>query len=116
MMMKPSHSGVRHRSRRRTDFEIIVKILENANGEILPSKLLLKANLNTARMARYTDLLVKNGLLTKKTIAYGNGKREVFMTTQEGIEYISTHKNMKQIFDGIGVVHKEARPLSKTLN
>jgi predicted transcriptional regulator len=110
-MMKSRPTGSNNkRVRRRTNMEIIAKILESANGQILPSKLILKANLNTRRMQIYSDMLLEMGLLVKKTVTLGGGdKRIVFMTSEKGLQFLSVLKGIKEIDREIGAAVKESK-------
>jgi predicted transcriptional regulator len=77
--------------------EIILQIFESANVEILPSNLLTKANLNTARMQRYTELLLEEELLIRKTVECGkNRNNEVFVTSREEMECIAVLKDLEE--------------------
>ena len=120
MMVKHrAHGPIKNRDRRRTNVEIVVKILESANGQILPSKLIMKANLNTRRMQRYSDMLVKDGLLSKKTVSLNGQRRILFVTSEEGLEYLSVLKGIKEIGSALqteGVEKTVGQSLGEKIN
>jgi predicted transcriptional regulator len=71
--------------------EIVVNILDAANGGASKTKLMYKAFLSYGQLKEYLSLLIENNL-----IEYRDGSHK-FKTTEKGLNYLKKHNEIGEL-------------------
>jgi predicted transcriptional regulator len=76
--------------KRRDRLYIIAEILDIAKDGALKTQIMYKANLSFAQLNTYLNLLLETNLLEKTK----QGRKNIYKTTQKGIEYMQSYKEV----------------------
>lgn len=89
-------------STRRNKARIIYDMLQSINdkgNKIKPTHLLYKSNLSHKKMVEYVDELLKNNMISKRTI----NSKKYFELTEKGFRFISEYKKIQEFTDSFGL-------------
>jgi predicted transcriptional regulator len=77
----------------------ILKVIQDAGGQIKPTHLLYKANLSHEALKRYVGELQASGLVTETD----KGDRRMFVLTEQGHRFLQQYQQFKNFSDAFGI-------------
>jgi predicted transcriptional regulator len=79
----------------RTRLDILVIILEFANGGITKTKLLARINLTSEQLGQHLDIILTKKLMVQ--LADADRRQMAYRITKKGIRYLSIYSTLKSI-------------------
>jgi len=87
---------------RRTKMQIYIDILKNlqkANGRMIKTHIVYKANLTHSRLKEYLDFLISKEFIEEKS----NGNETFFVITEKGVKFLRDIDKLKKMSDAFGI-------------
>jgi predicted transcriptional regulator len=77
----------------------ILKNLQKANGRMIKTHIVYKANLTHSRLKEYLDFLISKEFIEEKN----NGNETFFVITEKGVKFLRDIDKLKKMSDAFGI-------------
>jgi predicted transcriptional regulator len=77
----------------------ILKNLQKANGRMIKTHIVYKANLTHSRLKEYLDFLISKEFIEEKS----NGNETFFVITEKGVKFLRDIDKLKKMSDAFGI-------------